>query len=144
VELGHLMRLDAEPDMAAVASQPFRLSWRASGRGRWIRHTPDYPDYFVRRRNGTAVVLDVRPDATLGRTVRREYDPEVHSVRQREPAKLAELREAGAEVSLSTLQRLRTRFEREGVRGWWTGGWSSPPRARAGPIRGWWPRSSRS
>jgi transposase InsO family protein len=58
-----------------------------------------------------------RPDATPGTTVRREYDPEVHSVRQRELAKLAELREAGEEVSLSTLQRLRTRFEREGVAG---------------------------
>jgi hypothetical protein len=26
VELGHLMRLDSEPDVVAVASQPFRLS----------------------------------------------------------------------------------------------------------------------
>ncbi|MEU1784106.1 TnsA-like heteromeric transposase endonuclease subunit [Streptomyces abikoensis] len=59
VELGHLMRLDAEPDVVAVASQPFRLSWRYGGRGRRIKHTPDY---FVRRRDGTVVVLDVRPD----------------------------------------------------------------------------------
>ncbi|MFD5783188.1 TnsA-like heteromeric transposase endonuclease subunit [Streptomyces sp. NPDC126933] len=59
VELGHLMRLDAEPDVVGVASQPFRLSWRDGGRGRWIRHTPDC---FVRRRDGTAVVLDVRRD----------------------------------------------------------------------------------
>ncbi|MEU8584616.1 TnsA-like heteromeric transposase endonuclease subunit [Streptomyces abikoensis] len=59
VELGHLMRLDAEPNVVAVASQPFRLAWRAHGQGRRIRHTPDY---FVRRRDGTAVVLDVRPD----------------------------------------------------------------------------------
>jgi len=28
VELGHLMRLDADPDVMAVVSQPFRLSWR--------------------------------------------------------------------------------------------------------------------
>ncbi|RDG35041.1 TnsA-like heteromeric transposase endonuclease subunit [Streptomyces corynorhini] len=59
VELGHLMRLDAGPDVVAVASQPFRLSWRRGGRVRRIRHTPDY---FVRCRDGTAVVLDVRPD----------------------------------------------------------------------------------
>lgn len=59
VELGHLMRLDADPDVVAVASQPFRLSWRYSDRTRRTRHTPDY---FVRRRDGTAVVLDVRPD----------------------------------------------------------------------------------
>ena len=54
-----LMRLDAEPDVVAVASQPFRLSWRDGDRARRIRHTPDY---FVRHRDGTAVVLDVRPD----------------------------------------------------------------------------------
>jgi putative transposase len=58
-----------------------------------------------------------RPDATPGTTVRREYDPDVHSVRQRKLAKLAELREAGEEVSLSTLERLRARFERGGVAG---------------------------
>jgi hypothetical protein len=59
VELSHLMRLDSEPSVAAMASQPFRLSWRDGGRGRRVRHTPDY---FVRHRDGTVVVLDVRPD----------------------------------------------------------------------------------
>lgn len=59
VELGHLMRLDSEPDVVAVASQPFRRSWRPGDQARWISHTADY---FVRRRDGTAVVLDVRPD----------------------------------------------------------------------------------
>ncbi|MFF7183003.1 TnsA-like heteromeric transposase endonuclease subunit [Streptomyces sp. NPDC008121] len=59
VELGHLMRLDFDPDVVALASQPFRLSWRYGGQGRRINHTPDY---FVRRRDGTATVLDVRPD----------------------------------------------------------------------------------
>lgn len=61
-ELGHLMRLDAEPDVVAMASQPFRLSWRAPGKGRRISHTPDY---FVRHRDGTAVVLDVRPNERI-------------------------------------------------------------------------------
>ncbi|MFD7405246.1 TnsA-like heteromeric transposase endonuclease subunit [Streptomyces sp. NPDC059866] len=61
-ELGHLMRLDAEPDVVAVASQPFRLSWRYGGQGRRTKHTPDY---FVRRRDGTAVVLDVRLDERI-------------------------------------------------------------------------------
>ncbi|MFE7705819.1 TnsA-like heteromeric transposase endonuclease subunit [Streptomyces sp. NPDC057486] len=59
VELSHLMRLDADPEVIGVASQPFRLSWRYGGGRRRIRHTPDY---FVRRRDGRAVVLDVRPD----------------------------------------------------------------------------------
>ncbi|MDX3264575.1 TnsA-like heteromeric transposase endonuclease subunit [Streptomyces sp. NPDC093228] len=62
VELGHLMRLDADPDVMAVVSQPFRLSWRHGGRGRRIRHTPDY---FVRGRDGTAAVLDLRPDERI-------------------------------------------------------------------------------
>ncbi|MEV8310726.1 TnsA-like heteromeric transposase endonuclease subunit [Streptomyces flavidovirens] len=59
VELSHLMRLDADPEVVGVASQPFQLSWRYGGGRRRIRHTPDY---FVRRRDGRAVVLDVRPD----------------------------------------------------------------------------------
>lgn len=49
--------------------------------------------------------------------VKAEYDPAVHSLRQRELAKLAELREAGEEMGLSTLRRMRARFEREGVAG---------------------------
>ncbi|GGT39125.1 hypothetical protein GCM10010254_69080 [Streptomyces chromofuscus] len=59
VELGHLMRLDSEPDVVAVASQPFRLPWRPGDQARRVSHTPDC---FVRRRGGSAVVLDVRPD----------------------------------------------------------------------------------
>ncbi|MER7983070.1 hypothetical protein [Streptomyces sp. NPDC095817] len=48
---------------------------------------------------------------------RAEYAPEAHSVRQRKLSKLAELREGGEEVGLSTLRRMRSRFEREGVAG---------------------------
>ncbi|GGV75426.1 hypothetical protein GCM10010228_39020 [Streptomyces massasporeus] len=59
MELSHLMRLDADPEVIGVPSQPFRLSWRSGGGRRRIRHTPNY---FVRRRDGRAVVLDVRPD----------------------------------------------------------------------------------
>jgi hypothetical protein len=62
VELGHVMRLDAEPGVSGLASQPFRLSWRSGSRGRRVSHTPDY---FARRRDGTAVVLDVRPDERI-------------------------------------------------------------------------------
>ncbi|PNG19370.1 hypothetical protein C1J00_26020 [Streptomyces cahuitamycinicus] len=35
---------------------------RYGGHGRRIRHAPDY---FVRRRDGTAVVVDVRPDERI-------------------------------------------------------------------------------
>ncbi|MDO0934221.1 hypothetical protein QQY66_21945 [Streptomyces sp. DG2A-72] len=58
MELSHLMRLDAEPEVCGLVSQPFRLSWRCGGRRRRVSHTPDY---LVRRRDGRAVVLDVRP-----------------------------------------------------------------------------------
>lgn len=62
-------------------------------------------------------LLTGRPGGDPQAPVRAEYDPAVHSLRQRELTKLAELREAGEDVALSTLQRFRTRFENEGVTG---------------------------
>lgn len=58
LERDRLMLLDADPDVVAVSSQPFWLCWEDED-GRSVRHAPDY---FVRRRDGTAVVLDVRAD----------------------------------------------------------------------------------
>lgn len=49
--------------------------------------------------------------------VRAEYDPAVRSLRQREPAKTAELAAAGRSTSPALLQRMRRRFENEGVLG---------------------------
>ena len=57
LERDHLMELDFDPSVIGVASQPFWLSWSSSGRPR--RHAPDY---FARLRDGTGVVVDVRPD----------------------------------------------------------------------------------
>jgi hypothetical protein len=57
LERDHLMGLDFDPSVVGVASQPFWLSWSSSGRPR--RHAPDY---FARLRDGTGVVVDVRPD----------------------------------------------------------------------------------
>ncbi|MBP0452095.1 TnsA-like heteromeric transposase endonuclease subunit [Kitasatospora sp. RG8] len=62
VERDHLMRLDFDPLVSAVVSQPFRLSWRVEGRRRRVEHTPDY---FVRRLDGSALVVDVRPDERI-------------------------------------------------------------------------------
>ncbi|MFD8211478.1 Mu transposase C-terminal domain-containing protein [Streptomyces sp. NPDC059695] len=62
-------------------------------------------------------LLTGHPDGGVDATRRGEYDPAVHSLRQRELAKVAELRAAGEEVGLSTLRRMRSRFEREGVAG---------------------------
>ena len=54
VERDQLMALDADPDVVGVLSQPFWIHWRDG-----TRHAPDY---FVRRRDGSVVVVDVRED----------------------------------------------------------------------------------
>jgi hypothetical protein len=53
----HLMLLDFDPAVTAVASQPFWLHWHDGRRSR--RHAPDF---FARLADGTAVVIDVRAD----------------------------------------------------------------------------------
>jgi hypothetical protein len=58
LERDHLMLMDFDPEVVAVSSQPFWLWWR-DGRDRSRRHAPDF---FARRADGTAVVVDVRPD----------------------------------------------------------------------------------
>lgn len=58
VERDTLMALDADPAVEAVASQPMWLSWTDES-GQAKRHAPDF---FVRRTDSTAVLVDVRPD----------------------------------------------------------------------------------
>ena len=58
LERDRLMVLDADPDVVAVASQPFWLHWDGLDE-RPLRHAPDF---FARRRDGSAVVIDVRAD----------------------------------------------------------------------------------
>ncbi|MFI9762477.1 TnsA-like heteromeric transposase endonuclease subunit [Streptomyces sp. NPDC051963] len=62
LERDHLMLLDFDPLATGMSSQPFRLSW-AGPDGKRVRHTPDF---FVRRADGTALVVDVRPDERIG------------------------------------------------------------------------------
>ncbi|WP_331719943.1 Mu transposase C-terminal domain-containing protein [Streptomyces sp. NBC_00147] len=62
-------------------------------------------------------VLTGRSMAAPDVPVRAEYDPAVRTLRQRELTKVAELEAAGTTVSLTMLQNLRGRFEREGVLG---------------------------
>jgi hypothetical protein len=55
------MSLDADPDVVGVASQPMGLHWvTASGRAK--RHAPDF---FVRRADGTGLLVDFRPDTKM-------------------------------------------------------------------------------
>jgi hypothetical protein len=60
LERDHLMLLDFDPAVAAVASQPFWLHWHDGRRSR--RHAPDF---FARLADGTGVVIDVRADGRI-------------------------------------------------------------------------------
>ena len=77
------------------------------------------------------VLTGIPAGAVPGTAPRPEYDPRLRSLRQRELAKHAALTAAGHEVALSTLQRLRRRYELEGA-------WGLVDRryARAGQGRG--------
>ena len=52
--------MDFDPQVVGVASQPFWVHWHDGERER--RHAPDY---FVRRADGSAVVIDVRADGRI-------------------------------------------------------------------------------
>lgn len=58
LERDHLMLMDFDPRVQAVASQPFWLRW-FDEQDNSRRHAPDF---FARRADGSAVVIDVRPD----------------------------------------------------------------------------------
>lgn len=57
VERGHLVALDFAPEVTAIVSQPFWLSWRTPA-GKVRRHVPDF---FARLADGGALVIDSRP-----------------------------------------------------------------------------------
>ncbi len=57
LERDHVMLLDFDPSVVGVSSQPFWLFWAAET-GKGISHAPDY---FARRDDGTAIVIDCRP-----------------------------------------------------------------------------------
>jgi hypothetical protein len=61
LERDHLLALDFDPAVVGIASQPFRLDFELDGGHRW-----HIPDYFARLRDGTGVVIDVRPDERIG------------------------------------------------------------------------------
>ncbi|WP_349675497.1 Mu transposase C-terminal domain-containing protein [Pseudonocardia sp. EC080625-04] len=68
-------------------------------------------------RHVVEVVTGVPPDAAPGTVPCPDYDPARHSLRQRELAKHAALAAAGHQVGLSTLKRLRRRYETDGLWG---------------------------
>ena len=61
LERDHVMLLDFDPAVVALASQPLRFEFEIDGRG--LSHIPDY---FARLDDGRAVVVDVRPAGRIG------------------------------------------------------------------------------
>jgi hypothetical protein len=57
LERDHVLHLDFDPSVVGIASQPFWLHWTAEG-GKPVAHAPDF---FARRRDGSAVAVDCRP-----------------------------------------------------------------------------------
>lgn len=57
LERDHVMLLDFDPAVVGTSSQPFWLFW-SSQAGKPISHAPDY---FARRGDGSAIVVDCRP-----------------------------------------------------------------------------------
>ncbi|MEU0480965.1 TnsA-like heteromeric transposase endonuclease subunit [Streptosporangium sp. NPDC006013] len=68
VERDHLIAIDFDPVVTAVASQPFWLRWSVDGRLR--RHAPDF---FVRVAGGGVLVLDSRPLDRIGESDREAF-----------------------------------------------------------------------
>ncbi|MGW2639729.1 TnsA-like heteromeric transposase endonuclease subunit [Streptomyces sp. NPDC001348] len=60
LERDRVLLMDFDPEVVGIASQPFWLHWHDGERER--RHAPDY---FVRRGDGSAVVVDVRADERI-------------------------------------------------------------------------------
>ena len=57
LERDHLAAFDFDPEVVAIASQPFWLFWTSEA-GKTRSHAPDF---FLRRGDGSAVVVDCRP-----------------------------------------------------------------------------------
>ncbi len=63
-----LIELDRLADVAAVSSQPMRVRWLGMPQ---VSHTPDF---FVRRADGRAIVVDVRPSERIDADARAKFD----------------------------------------------------------------------
>jgi hypothetical protein len=91
-ERDHLIVFDADPDVVLVASQPFWIYWSQGGKTR--RHALDY---FLRMRDGRAVVIDVRADDRVA-----DRDAEAFAATARACASVGwEYRRVGAVAAVS-------------------------------------------
>lgn len=70
LERSHFILLDQDPQVTAFASQPFQLHWRDED-GRARTHVPDI---FVRHTDGSASVIDVRPERRINPEDRLRFE----------------------------------------------------------------------
>lgn len=70
LERDHLMLLDFDPGVAGISSQPFWLRWPGEG-SRPVSHAPDF---FARRDDGSAIVMDCRPADRRGPADAAKFD----------------------------------------------------------------------
>lgn len=76
LERDRLILLDRDPQVVAVASQPFWLHWHDGTRKR--RHAPDY---FVRMSDGGARIVDVRAEDEMDEATQEAFDATGHACR---------------------------------------------------------------
>lgn len=57
LEMSALMRMDFDPNVEAVAAQPFRLLYKRDNKER-----SHVPDYFAKLKDGRELVVDVKPE----------------------------------------------------------------------------------
>ncbi|MFD5558003.1 TnsA-like heteromeric transposase endonuclease subunit [Streptomyces sp. NPDC127068] len=76
LEQDRLILLDRDPQVVAIASQPFWLHWHDGTRKR--RHAPDY---FVRLADGRARVVDVRAADEMDGATREAFEATQHACR---------------------------------------------------------------
>lgn len=69
LELACLLGLDFDGSVQAIASQPFRMLFRAGAKS--VRHDPDF---FAVHRNGDQVVYDVKPRARMTSRASDQFD----------------------------------------------------------------------
>ncbi|MCI2239105.1 TnsA-like heteromeric transposase endonuclease subunit [Paenibacillus sp. TRM 82003] len=72
LERDHLMLFDHDPDVIGIASQPFWIIFDGDAHGE--RDAWHAPDYFLRLRDGSAVVVDVRARARLDPVSERTFE----------------------------------------------------------------------
>jgi putative transposase len=108
-----LARLLSDPSLELVAGTPAPLP----PAGMLETLPEDVLDHaWWWERHIVEVLAGRPPQSAPGLAAKPEYDPSATTLRQRELAKAAGLEAGGHRVPLSTLQRLRVGYEREGLR----------------------------